>query len=130
VAASSVTAGSARWIEIVNDLARILTGAAQFRAALDASSDAMQSMEALTAVDPLLELDTRLVRGAILRALGRYREAEPMLLSAVALAAGTLGEGHAATGAALNELGMLHRYAGRPDAAARPGRKSRGAKAS
>src|SRR5687768_17917654 len=58
------------------------------------------------------ELRRCLADGATLRVQGRYREAEPLLLHAVTLAAAAFGEDHHETGAALNRLGMLYRYAG------------------
>ena len=57
--------------------------------------------------------------GNVLRALGRYHEAEPKLKERVAIAERTFGRDDAEVAGALNDLGVLYKYTGDFDKAGR-----------
>jgi tetratricopeptide (TPR) repeat protein len=103
-------------VPIANDLVQILLRAGKYGAALQTATeskrllDACQEMHAETAT--LLRLRTLALRGAALRVLARYEEAERDLTAAVAVAEEVFGAEDDQVAAALNELGILYKYSG------------------
>ncbi|SRR5579871_3505771 len=101
-------------VNIANTLAAILEARGRYSEALEIRRQSVRD-----APDGQ-EIELRMIRvqsweglGNLLRVMGRYREARPVLRRGLELSERTLGPRHQQTAACLNDLGVLDKYTGR-----------------